>query len=259
MLAGLYRAGVGTYRLAYDLGLLHTVAADCRIISVGNLTVGGTGKSTAVRWIAGWLHERGIPVAVLSYGYLPPQMREAEGKRGRHAPEKQAVTVVSDGRRVLVPERVSGDEPRMLAEALAGVPVLIGKRRQFSAAEAVRQFGTRVCVMDDAFQYWRLKKDLDVVLIDAACPFGGGRLLPRGLLRETPRQLRRAHVLVLTNAHRLTEETRQELRRELQRLVRGRRWQKRGTCRGGCIRWGKVVQVSRRSGVQDNGPKHLNA
>jgi tetraacyldisaccharide 4'-kinase len=218
VLAGLYRGVIGAYRLAYDLGLLRTVTADCRVISVGNLTVGGTGKSTAVRWIAGWLRERGVPVAVLSYGYRPPQLRAAGGERGRAAPEQQAVTVVSDGQRALVPEAVSGDEPRMLAEALAEVPVLIGKRRQFSAAEAVRQFGTRVCVLDDAFQYWRLKKDVDVVLIDAACPFGGGHLLPRGLLREPPRQLRRAHVLILTNAYRLTEERRQELRQQLQRL-----------------------------------------
>jgi tetraacyldisaccharide 4'-kinase len=106
----------------------------------------------------------------------------------------------------------------MLAEALPGVPVLTGKRRQLSAAEAVRQFGVRVCVLDDAFQYWRLKKDLDVVLIDALYPFGGGRLLPRGLLRESPRQLRRAHAVVLTNAHRLSAEKRQELRQQVQHL-----------------------------------------
>jgi tetraacyldisaccharide 4'-kinase len=218
LLAGLYGAVIEAYRLAYDLGLLRTVTAGCRVISVGNLTVGGTGKSTTVRWIADWLRVRGVSVAVLSYGYRPPQLRQADPTRGHASSDADAVTIVSDGRQCLVPEPVSGDEPRMLAEALPGVPVLIGKRRQLSAAEAVRRFAVRCCVLDDAFQYWRLKKDLDLVLIDALCPFGVGHLLPRGLLRERPEQLRRAQALILTNAHRLTEGKRQELREQLRRL-----------------------------------------
>jgi tetraacyldisaccharide 4'-kinase len=160
-----------------------------------------------VRWLARWLRDQGVPVAILSYGY--------------RAGSEEAVTVVSDGTRVMVPESVSGDEPRMLADALPGVPVLIGKRRQLSAAEAVRRFGTRVCVLDDAFQYWRLVKDLDIVLIDAACPFGGGHLLPRGLLRERTRELRRAQVMVITNGHRLPEERHTNLRRRVERLSPG--------------------------------------
>jgi tetraacyldisaccharide 4'-kinase len=203
-LAGLYAGVIGAYRAAYDLGLLRTVTAPCQVISVGNLTVGGTGKTTTVRWLAGWLRDRGVPVAVLSYGY--------------RAGSDAAVTVVSDGERVLVPASVGGDEPRMLAEALPGVPVLIGKRRQLSAEEAVRQFGARVCVLDDAFQYWRLVKDLEIVLIDARCPFGYGHLLPRGLLREATRQLRRADVLLLTNAHRQDDSECAALKEHLARL-----------------------------------------
>jgi tetraacyldisaccharide-1-P 4'-kinase len=106
----------------------------------------------------------------------------------------------------------------MLAEALPGVPVLIGKRRVLSAAEAVRRFGTRVCILDDGFQYWRLKKDMDLVLIDALCPFGGGYLLPRGLLRESTRQLRRAHAMIITNSHRLPSGDRAALCENLRRL-----------------------------------------
>jgi tetraacyldisaccharide 4'-kinase len=203
-LAGIYGGVISAYRAAYDRGLFHTVAADCRVISVGNLTVGGTGKSTLVRWLAGALHARGVPVAVLSYGY--------------QAQSAAPVTVVSDGRRVLVPASVCGDEPRMLADALPGVPVIIGKRRQLSAAAAVQQFGVRACVLDDAFQYWRLVKDLDLVLLDALCPFGGGQLLPRGLLREAPRQLRRAHAVILTNAHRLSPDERGALREQIHSL-----------------------------------------
>jgi tetraacyldisaccharide 4'-kinase len=203
-LSGLYAIIISAYRAAYDLGLLKTATAECRVISVGNLTVGGTGKSSMVRWLAGWLQASGVPVAILSYGY--------------RAGSAESVTVVSDGRQILVPESVSGDEPRMLAEALPDVPVLIGKRRQLSAAEAVRRFGVRVCVLDDGFQYWRLKKDIDIVLLDARCPFGGGHLLPRGLLREAPRQLARAHVVVVTNSHLLSEAQREALRKSLIRL-----------------------------------------
>jgi tetraacyldisaccharide 4'-kinase len=206
-LSGIYAGVIGAYRAAYDLGLLRQTSVGCRVISVGNLTVGGTGKSSMVRWLAEWLQARGVPAAILSYGY--------------RAGSEALVTVVSDGRQILVPESVSGDEPRMLAEALPGVPVLIGKRRQLSAAEAVRRFGVRVCVLDDAFQYWRLRKDLDIVLLDARCPFGGGYLLPRGLLREAPRQLARAQALVITNSQWLSEAERAALRRRLAELNPG--------------------------------------
>lgn len=203
-LSGIYGGVISAYRGAYDLGLLHTVQAGCRVVSVGNLTVGGTGKSTTVRWLACHLKERGARVAILSYGY--------------RAGSEEAVTVVSDGRQILVPASVSGDEPRMLAEALPGVPVLIGKRRQLSAAEAVRRFGAQVCVLDDAFQYWQLVKDLEIALIDARCPFGGDYLLPRGLLREPPRQLRRADAVIVTNGQWLAEPERAALRDRIRRL-----------------------------------------
>jgi tetraacyldisaccharide-1-P 4'-kinase len=203
-LSQLYGGAVTAYRSAYELGLLHPVRAACRVVSVGNLTVGGTGKSTTVRWLAQRFRRRGVRVVVLSYGY--------------RAGSEEPVTVVSDGEKVLVPESVSGDEPRMLAEALPGVPVLIGKRRQVSAAEAVRRFDAQVCVLDDAFQYWRLEKDLDIALIDARCPFGGDYLLPRGLLREPPRQIRRADIVVITNSQWVTEAERDTLYRRLSRL-----------------------------------------
>jgi tetraacyldisaccharide-1-P 4'-kinase len=203
-LAGLYGGVMSAYRGAYDRGLVRRVTAGCRVISVGNLTVGGTGKSTTVRWLAARLRDRGIPVAVISYGY--------------RAGSRDAVTVVSDGHGALAPAAVGGDEPRMLAEALPGVPVLIAKRRQLAAAAAVERFGARVCVLDDAFQYWRLVKDLDLVLVDALCPFGGGHLLPRGLLREAPRQLRRADAVILTNGQRLPNQERRALGEQLRRL-----------------------------------------
>ena len=243
-LAGLYGGVMSAYRVAYDRGLVRTVTAGCRVISVGNLTVGGTGKSTTVRWLAARLRDRGVPVAVLSYGY--------------RAGSDEPVTVVSDGHRVLVPASVSGDEPRMLAEALPGVPVLIGKRRQLSAAAAVQRFGVRACVLDDAFQYWRLVKDLDLVLLDALCPFGGGHLLPRGLLREAPRQLRRAHAVVLTQAHRLSERERAALRQQVRRLTPGAVLAEARHAPRPLRPIGQGVQVFRCTGVQAGRPEHLN-
>jgi tetraacyldisaccharide 4'-kinase len=133
--------------------------------------------------------------------------------------ERSDVIVVSDGQRIRVPVVTSGDEPRMLAEALPGVPVLIGPRRVASGARAVDEFGAEVCVLDDAFQYWRLHKDLEIVLVDAACPLGFGYLLPRGLLREPPGALGRADVVLLMNGYRLPPERREPLRAQLARLA----------------------------------------
>jgi tetraacyldisaccharide 4'-kinase len=202
-LSWLYEGVIRTYRGLYDAGVLKQVRLPCRVVSVGNITVGGTGKSTTVKWVVKTLQEAGARTAVLSYGY----------RAGSDAP----VTVVSDGDSLLVPVEASGDEPRMLAEALPGAPVLIGKQRKWSGAAAVARFGAQVCVLDDAFQYWRLAKDLEIVLIDAACPFGHGHLLPRGLLREPLSQLRRADVLLITNEHRVAPEARHRLYRELAR------------------------------------------
>lgn len=206
-LSWLYGAGVVAYRQLYARGLLRTRTLPCRVIAVGNLTVGGTGKSTMTRWLARLLTDHGKRVAVLSYGY------RAAGGRG------DAVTVVSDGQRLRAPVAVSGDEPRMLAEALPGVPVLVGPRRVLSGAVAAREFGAEVCLLDDGFQYWRLRKDLEIVLLDASCPFGYGYLLPRGLMREPAGSLGRADVVVLMNGHRLPGEERQALKARLGSLA----------------------------------------
>jgi tetraacyldisaccharide 4'-kinase len=197
LLSWLYGAGVRVYRGLYDLGLLRQVRLPCAVVSVGNITVGGTGKSTTVRWVVRTVRDAGARPVILSYGY--------------RAGSEARVTVVSDGVAIRVPVAQSGDEPRMLAEALPGVPVVIGKQRRWSGALAVEQFGADVCVLDDAFQYWRLAKDLEIVLIDARCPFGYGHLLPRGLLREPLSQLRRADVLLVTNDHRVSPEARDRL------------------------------------------------
>lgn len=203
LLSWLYELVIRGYRGLYDVGVLRQVRLPCRVVSVGNITMGGTGKSTTVKWVVKALQATGAQVAVLSYGY----------RAGSETP----VTVVSDGEKLLVPVAQSGDEPRMLAEALPGAPVLIGKQRKWSGAAAVERFGVDICVLDDAFQYWRLAKDLEIVLIDATCPFGYGHPFPRGLLREPLSQLRRADVLLVTNEQRVSAEARDRLYRDLVR------------------------------------------
>jgi tetraacyldisaccharide 4'-kinase len=232
-LSWLYGLVIRVYRSLYHWGILRTTTLRCHVIGVGNLTVGGTGKSTTVRWLARRLSQTGRRVAVLSYGYRPKKAvlgarcsvlgREGSALKERRAPSaergSEATLVVSDGERVLVPVAESGDEPRMLADALPRVPVLIGPRRVASGARAVDEFGAEVCVLDDSFQYWRLRKDLEIVLVDAAVPLGYGYLLPRGLLREPPRALGRADVVLLMNGHRVPAERRQELLARLARLA----------------------------------------
>lgn len=156
----------------------------CRVISVGNLTLGGTGKTPMVEAIATLLCQRGYRVGVLSRGY---------GRRCR-----EALTVVSDGARCLVPPEVGGDEPVLLAERLPGVPVVVGRDRYAAGMLAVERFAVEVLVLDDGFQHLQLGRDLDILLLDAARPFGTGRLFPRGDLRERPSALARADVIVFT-------------------------------------------------------------
>jgi len=166
----------------YDGGVLKQQKLPRPVISVGNLTVGGTGKTPTVIFIAILLKERGYRPAVLSRGY----------GGGANA----AVNVVSDGNRILMGWRETGDEPILIARAAPGIPVLTGSRRLLTGRAAVERFGADVLILDDGFQHRSLFRDIDMVLLDAARPFGNGFLLPRGPLREPPISLRRADILL---------------------------------------------------------------
>jgi tetraacyldisaccharide 4'-kinase len=156
----------------------------CRVISIGNLTLGGTGKTPVVEVVAGLLQQEGVRVCVLSRGY---------GGRAQ-----SGITVVSDGERCLVPPEVAGDEPVLLAEHLAALPVIVGKDRYAAGMFAVERFGVDAIVLDDGFQHVQLARDLDILLLDALRPFGNGRLFPRGELRDRPAAIARADAIVLT-------------------------------------------------------------
>ncbi|HSM93570.1 MAG TPA: tetraacyldisaccharide 4'-kinase [Anaeromyxobacteraceae bacterium] len=173
----LFRLAATLRGAAYDRGLARAARAGVPVISVGNVAVGGAGKTPATAAIAARLQARGRRVAILSRGY--------GAVRGDPR-------VVSDGGNVLLDAAEGGDEPVLLARRLPGVPVLCGPRRAELARRAVDELGADVLVLDDGFQHRGLGRDLDVVLLDAANPFGNGRCLPAGPNREPRSALRRA-------------------------------------------------------------------
>ena len=173
------------------------------VISVGNLTVGGTGKTPTVQWVARELQKSGRRVAIVARGY------------GGALSEKGAI--VSDGATIFLSVREAGDEPLLHARALPGAPVVIGVDRVAAARRAVDECGAQVVVLDDGFQYWSLRREFDLVLLDARRPFDNGHLLPAGRLREPPQELKRAHALLLTRCDAATPgqiaATRESIRR----------------------------------------------
>ncbi len=199
-------SGVVQLRLwLYRRRILHDQPLGCLVVVVGNLTVGGTGKTPVVEMFSRALRDRGRKVAILSRGYkskAPPIWR-----RWWHAfthAEPEPPRIVSDGTRVLLDSEVAGDEPYMLARNLPGVVVLVDKDRVKAGAYAIRRFGCDTLVLDDGFQYLPLKGRLNLLLVDKNNPFGNGHLLPRGILREPVKHLQRASYVFLTksNGHR---------------------------------------------------------
>ena len=174
----------------------------CPVISIGNLTVGGTGKTPVAEMLARELQKRGRRVAILSRGYksVPrPFVQRLKNRVFKHL-DLFPPRIVSDGTRVLLDSRRAGDEPHMLAKNLPGVCVLVDKDRVKSGLHALRHFDSDVLLLDDGLQYQRLRHRLDVVLVDRQSPFGNERLLPRGTLREPPVNLRRASYIIVTKS-----------------------------------------------------------
>ncbi len=203
-LASAYDAGLEAYLLAERVGLRRRGHLPIPVISIGNLVVGGTGKTPMTQWICRQLVREGKRVAVLSRG---------------HGGASQTVRVVSDSDGVRLSAAEAGDEPVLLAQTLPGVPVLVGKDRRLSGREALRLFDLDVLVLDDGFQYWQLHRDLDIVLLDSRRPFGNGFPLPRGLLREPKRHLARAQIVVATRAGQMSEAERSALAASVAKLA----------------------------------------
>ena len=179
----LYGAVAAARRSLYARGVLKSESAPVPVVSVGNLTWGGTGKTPFVAALVSYWQSVGRRIGVASRGY---------GRRSR------GTVVVSDGHRLLAGVAEAGDEPFLLGRRFPGAIVAVAERRVDAAREAAR-LGAEIVILDDAFQHLAIRRDLDVVLVDAADPFGGGPP-PRGRGREDASAIARAHIVVVTRA-----------------------------------------------------------
>jgi tetraacyldisaccharide 4'-kinase len=203
----LYGAATRVRLALYGAGVLAVQRVAAPVISVGNITTGGTGKTPLVEWLARAVAREGRRVCVLTRGY------------GRDDVHKRVV--VSDGQNVRADVRASGDEPLLLAENLRGLAAVVADADRVAAARwALRELGSEVFILDDGFQHLRLARDLNIVTIDATAPWGGGHLLPRGRLREPRTGLARADCIVLTRAEHAHDLA--GLRAEIAQLSGGR-------------------------------------
>ncbi|MBI3321476.1 MAG: tetraacyldisaccharide 4'-kinase [Candidatus Omnitrophica bacterium] len=186
-----YRAAVALRNTAYDRRWIMPARLACGVVSVGNLTVGGTGKTACVELLAKKLTAMGRRVAILSRGYGVSRhdywLRADQGRLVVDGEERPAWDGIAD-------------EPQLLAAHLDGVPVMVGPRRARIGRLACEQFGAEVVVVDDGFQHRRLQRDCDIVLVHARMPLGGWPMLPRGPMREPITSLARAHVVMITKA-----------------------------------------------------------
>lgn len=186
-----FREIISLRNVLYDRNILKVKRLNCKVISVGNVTVGGTGKTPTVIMLAKLLSEKGYRPAILSRGY-----RGRTGKR---------VNVISNGRYVFMGYKEAGDEPALIAKSVNNIPVITGKKRYMTGRYAIEHFGSDVLILDDAFQHRSLGRDIDIVLLDSQRPFGNRWVLPRGELREPMVALKRADILIETTAAGMAE------------------------------------------------------
>ncbi|HSK62583.1 MAG TPA: tetraacyldisaccharide 4'-kinase [Pyrinomonadaceae bacterium] len=204
-LSTLYGAVARTRLALYQRGTFRTTKLDRPVISVGNITAGGTGKTPLVEWVAETVANAGKRVCILTRGY------------GREKPQQQVI--VSDGTTILATPAEAGDEPYLLASKLRGSAAVISNADRISAGRyATEAFNTDCFVLDDGFQHLRLARDLNIVTIDATNPWGGGQLLPHGRLREPLSGLIRADCVVVTRCNQV--ENLETIRSSITDLIR---------------------------------------
>ena len=187
----LFQVAIQARRFLYNARILRDSTLGVQVIAIGNLTVGGTGKTPVVEKFARELRDQGRNVAILSRGYRskPPPLHQWILNKVLLRDDTTPPRVVSDGKSLLLDSEMSGDEPYMLASNLKDVVVLVDKDRVKSGRYAIEKFGCDTLLLDDGFQYWKLRgRRQDIVLVDCQQPFGNERLLPRGTLRERLRE-----------------------------------------------------------------------
>ncbi len=199
----LYRKIVEARLFLYRSSFFRQHLLGCPVISIGNLTMGGTGKTPIVEKLARELSERGRHIAILSRGYksVPkPLVKRLVARLKKHE-HFFAPRVVSEGGALLLDSRTAGDEPFMLAKNLKKVAVLVDRDRVKSGLYAIEHLGSDLLLLDDGLQYLKLRHRFDIVLIDREAPFGNEFLIPRGTLREPPEHLRRATHIIITKCN----------------------------------------------------------
>ncbi len=185
-LSYLYEAGVRTRLGLYRAGALRSRTLPCAVISIGNLTAGGTGKTPMTMYVARYLQKRGARVVVISRGY---------------GGSLKGCGIVSNGQEgeagILLGAAEAGDEPLLMARRLSGVPIIVGADRFAAGTLAIKEFAPTVIILDDGFQHVRLDRDLNILLLDGTVPLAGARLLPAGPLREPVSALKRADMVLV--------------------------------------------------------------
>jgi tetraacyldisaccharide 4'-kinase len=207
----IFQMAVKTRHFLYNVRLLRDSTLGVQVIAIGNLTVGGTGKTPVVEKFARELKDQGRTVAILSRGYRskPPPLGKRFINKILLREDSTPPRVVSDGKSLLLDSETAGDEPYMLASNLKDVVVLVDKDRVKSGRYAIEKFGCDTLLLDDGFQYWKLRgRRRDIVLIDFQQPFGNEHMLPRGTLREPPSHLSRASTIFITKSDGNTEALR---------------------------------------------------
>jgi tetraacyldisaccharide 4'-kinase len=211
-----YQAAIKLRRFLYDVRILRDSTLGVQVITIGNLTVGGTGKTPVVEKFARELTDQGRKVAILSRGYRskPPPLANRLVNKLLLRDDRTPPRVVSDGKNLLLDSETAGDEPHMLASNLKDVVVLVDKDRVKSGRYAIEKFGCDILLLDDGFQYWKLAgRRRDIVLVDYQQPFGNEHLLPRGTLREPPDHLARADTIFITKVDGDTASLRARIQR----------------------------------------------
>lgn len=202
-----YGAFINFRNLLFEKGIFKSNALGVPTISVGNITVGGTGKTPLVAYIAEFLADSGEKVCILTRGYG----RENSIER----------IVVSDGNKIIEKARLTGDEPLELANKLGEKAIIVADANRFEAGKWAREnFDITAFVLDDAFQHRRVRRDLDLVCIDAANPFGNKKVLPFGTLREPLKNLKRADAIIITRANLLEEKQIKELENQISKITK---------------------------------------
>lgn len=209
-LSCVFAAVVGIRYLLYRIGLLPRFPLGVQVISIGNVTAGGTGKTPVTEIFARTLASEGRKVAILSRGY---RRKEAPFWQRMFTQVVTPPLVVSDGRHVLLDAATGGDEPYMLASNLPGVAVVVDRNRVKAGRYAIKRLGCDTLILDDGFQYQKLKHSIEVVLVDSTNPFGNGNMLPRGILREPARNLKRADIIFLTKCRGDVSAVKEEVRK----------------------------------------------